>query len=80
MQIIFLCSRLPSEASLRNQWIAKIGRKNWNPSKHTKICSDHFNQEDFFKTAKGFRKIKIGATPSLKLDRTVSYRCSLLYL
>ncbi|XP_067657643.1 THAP domain-containing protein 1-like [Haliotis asinina] len=26
----------------RAQWIAKLGRENYTPTKYTKICSDHF--------------------------------------
>ncbi|XP_046360599.2 peroxynitrite isomerase THAP4-like [Haliotis rufescens] len=26
----------------RAQWIAKLGRENYSPTKYTKICSDHF--------------------------------------
>ncbi|KAL3865655.1 hypothetical protein ACJMK2_043019, partial [Sinanodonta woodiana] len=26
----------------REQWIARIGRKDWTPSQYSKVCSDHF--------------------------------------
>ncbi len=26
----------------RQAWIAKINRKDWDPSKFTRVCSDHF--------------------------------------
>ena len=29
-------------ARRRAGWLAKIDRKNWRPSEHTRICSGHF--------------------------------------
>ena len=26
----------------RELWINRIGRKDWNPSKYSRVCSDHF--------------------------------------
>ncbi|CAH1286851.1 unnamed protein product [Chrysodeixis includens] len=58
----------PSEDNLRQQWITKINRQDWSPTKYSKICSCHFNDEDFIVTKKGLRKLKKGTLPCLKLD------------
>ena len=32
----------PKDEELRDRWTAAVSRKDWNPTKYTKICSDHF--------------------------------------
>ena len=32
----------PKDEELRDRWTAAVSRKDWTPTKHTKICSDHF--------------------------------------
>lgn len=47
------------------KWIEAIKRKNFKPSQHSRICSDHFTNEDF--------QIRPGASrPLLRLDATPS--------
>lgn len=42
--------RLPSLEVRREEWIEVIrlerGQPQWNPTKHTRICSAHFRDED----------------------------------
>ncbi|CAG9790622.1 unnamed protein product [Diatraea saccharalis] len=64
----------PSDDNLKQQWMTKINRRDWTPTKYTKICSCHFNEEDFVMTKKGLRKLKKGTLPSLKLDISVNRR------
>lgn len=68
-----MCSRFPSEENLKQEWITKINRQNWTPTKYTKICSCHFNDEDFKETKKGLRKLKKGTLPCIKLDISVRF-------
>ncbi|RVE55172.1 hypothetical protein evm_000070 [Chilo suppressalis] len=58
----------PSNDNLKQQWISKLNRPDWTPTKYTKICSCHFNDADFIVTKKGLKKLKKGTLPSLKLD------------
>ncbi|XP_051803372.1 uncharacterized protein LOC127533698 [Acanthochromis polyacanthus] len=36
--------RIPLDKDRRRRWIATINRKNWQPSKYSRICSEHFVQ------------------------------------
>uniref|UniRef100_A0A8C2FP22 THAP domain-containing protein 1 n=1 Tax=Cyprinus carpio TaxID=7962 RepID=A0A8C2FP22_CYPCA len=36
--------RIPFARERRQRWVAAISRKNWQPSKYSRICSDHFLQ------------------------------------
>ena len=43
--------RLPKEPQRRDKWVARMRRQfGWRPSEHTKICSDHFHDNDFIPT------------------------------
>ena len=43
--------RLPKEPQRKEKWVARMRRQfGWKPSEHTKICSDHFHENDFFAT------------------------------
>uniref|UniRef100_A0A3B4UQL0 THAP-type domain-containing protein n=1 Tax=Seriola dumerili TaxID=41447 RepID=A0A3B4UQL0_SERDU len=34
----------PKDMERRKRWITAIHQKNWEPSKHTRLCSAHFVQ------------------------------------
>uniref|UniRef100_A0A8C1LVD3 THAP-type domain-containing protein n=3 Tax=Cyprinus carpio TaxID=7962 RepID=A0A8C1LVD3_CYPCA len=36
--------RIPFDGERRQRWVAAISRKNWQPSKYSRICSEHFLQ------------------------------------
>lgn len=63
-----LFSRFPSNATLRKEWvfIVRKSRKEneWMASKFCVICSLHFNEEDYYLTNKGFRRLKKQAKPT----------------
>ena len=40
----------PRDKELRLQWIQKIRRANWKPSKHSRLCSEHFTNDQFTDT------------------------------
>ena len=43
--------RLPKEPQRKEKWVARMRRQfGWKPSEHTKICSDHFHENDFVAT------------------------------
>ena len=59
---------LPKQEKLLKTWIVKIKRDegtHFQITKHTKICSRHFQKSDFFTTQKGRRFIKQNAVPSI---------------
>ncbi|XP_060072083.1 uncharacterized protein LOC132551957 [Ylistrum balloti] len=53
----------------RTKWIAAIGRKDFVPSTHSKVCSDHFLEG---KPSKIFDKANPDWVPSLKLNRKLT--------
>ena len=57
-----------SDSKLMNQWIVRCRRdkgKHFNITKHTKICSRHFQEKDFKITPKGRRFLKPYIVPSI---------------
>ena len=44
--------RFPSKPERREQWIERIGRDNWTPTEHSRICSDHFSEEHIDRVGK----------------------------
>ena len=34
--------RFPEDKRKRRAWVKAINRENWQPSEHSRICSDHF--------------------------------------
>ncbi|CAI6361393.1 unnamed protein product [Macrosiphum euphorbiae] len=49
------------------QWVNAVGRKGFIPTKHSKVCSDHFYQNDFEHKIGGsyLLKLKVTAVPSI---------------
>lgn len=56
--------RFPLNLGLRNQWIKAVKRENWTPGKFTRICSEHFHQDDIIRKSARVR-IKENAVPSI---------------
>ncbi|RZF45915.1 hypothetical protein LSTR_LSTR008292 [Laodelphax striatellus] len=57
--------RFPKDPDARKQWIAAI-KRDFDPSPHTAVCSDHFKSEDFYpRYASGLRKLRENAVPSI---------------
>ena len=56
----------PKDPDVRSYWIKACKRKNWNPSKSSVVCSDHFHNNDYeiMKTGQKKPKLKPGANPS----------------
>ncbi|XP_050667965.1 THAP domain-containing protein 5-like isoform X3 [Leptidea sinapis] len=60
--------RLPNKPSLRERWVEIIrqsrGEDNWNPARHSLICSDHFRAKDLYFTSNQSRqRLKRQAIP-----------------
>ena len=43
------CHLLPKDKEIRKKWIQAIPREDWTPSASARICSLHFEEEDFVK-------------------------------
>ena len=44
-ELSYFC--FPKETVLLKKWINKCGRAGWNPTKHSTLCSFHFEEECF---------------------------------
>ncbi|KAK5924926.1 hypothetical protein CgunFtcFv8_017498 [Champsocephalus gunnari] len=55
----------PIEAEVKAQWLIKVRRDNFSPTKNTRVCSRHFRLGDLLVTAGGLNRVQKGATPVL---------------
>jgi hypothetical protein len=41
--------RFPKDDAMKKRWIqaVKRGERNWQPSKHTVVCTSHFDEGDY---------------------------------
>ncbi|XP_047542941.1 zinc finger protein 23-like [Vanessa atalanta] len=53
----------PKETNLRTAWIEALGLSDWEPRERSAVCSEHFQQDSFYQTRCGLRKVKNGAVP-----------------
>nr|XP_024215411.1 uncharacterized protein LOC106677676 isoform X3 [Halyomorpha halys] len=54
----------PSDPEDRRKWIRAVRRKNWIPTKSSKLCSKHFKAEDFDRSP-FYSKLNKGVVPSI---------------
>ncbi|KAL1478690.1 hypothetical protein MTO96_016020 [Rhipicephalus appendiculatus] len=62
---------IPSDSSLRDQWLKAISRDDWVPTSNPVVCSLHFRTSDFRVDCKK-RLLKPGAGPSVFDEQTSS--------
>lgn len=62
-ELSFHC--FPKVKNIRAQWIQKIRRTGFSVTKHTKVCSRHFQRHEILTGPKGRRVLAAGAVPSL---------------
>ena len=48
--IIVICCRFPKNMQLQKQWVHNIGRKAWQPTSCSFLCSAHFEERYFDRT------------------------------
>lgn len=58
--------RFPIDPGNRQKWIQATGRQNWIPSKHTRICSEHFEANAYLCNEQ-FKNLKSSAIPTKKV-------------
>ena len=65
--------QFPQDSSLRNAWMKRINRQNFQPNKSSAVCSHHFGEEHYRRpnseTPAQFRKatLKLGSLPTYNL-------------
>ncbi|XP_028044289.1 THAP domain-containing protein 5, partial [Bombyx mandarina] len=64
--------RFPKEPNAKEKWIDVTGRGNWMPTKNSTICSKHFAEKDFIIKKSGYRYLKPGAIPRIKIVQICS--------
>lgn len=58
--------RFPFGDNVRlNQWLLNVRRRNWSPSKSSRLCSTHFKEDQFFIDNEGKRRLKETAVPTI---------------
>ncbi|KFM65822.1 THAP domain-containing protein 1, partial [Stegodyphus mimosarum] len=57
--------KFPDNPQLRSLWIKAVRRKNFTPTKYSKICSKHFSEDAFEKGGRKYRILKKNAVPSI---------------
>lgn len=75
--------QFPDDAIRKAQWINAVKRKDFVPSKYSKLCSKHFSEDDFISPSESFLKtkfkrrlLKLEAVPSQHLSYSVSKETS----
>ena len=65
----FFVFRFPSKdknPDLLVKWIAAVRRQDWQPSKYSKLCSEHFTEQDYqIRPAAAHPLLKQDAVPTL---------------
>uniref|UniRef100_A0A3Q4BFB2 THAP-type domain-containing protein n=1 Tax=Mola mola TaxID=94237 RepID=A0A3Q4BFB2_MOLML len=56
--------KFPKDKVLRKQWEVSLRRKGFTASQSSRLCSEHFREEDFDRTGQTIR-LRDGAVPSL---------------
>ncbi|KAG8259722.1 hypothetical protein J6590_008758 [Homalodisca vitripennis] len=62
----------PSDETLRQKWIIAVKRKDWEPTKFSKLCSAHFREEDIDRTSLSCVRIRQGAVPQIFSESNVN--------
>uniref|UniRef100_UPI00358F8FAD THAP domain-containing protein 2-like n=1 Tax=Myxine glutinosa TaxID=7769 RepID=UPI00358F8FAD len=71
--------RFPKDGStLQKEWLVKMRRDKWTPSKYASLCSDHFDAECFDRTGL-ITRLRQGSIPTIfnfpnHLQKTVKQR------
>ncbi|KAM7375607.1 hypothetical protein PAMA_014624 [Pampus argenteus] len=47
------------------RWLLNVRRKNWTPSRSSRLCSSHFEEDQFFTDKKDKRRLKDTAVPTI---------------
>ena len=58
-------NRFPNNEEMKNKWIQAVNRVNFEPSKYSRLCSDHFGIEDYYVQNDGAFRLHKDAVPSV---------------
>ena len=61
--------KFPPDASVKSEWLRRINRKDFHPTKNSRVCSKHFVECDFI-DSNASRAKKKGACLNIKYLKT----------
>lgn len=53
------------DEELRKKWVIAVKRKDWAPTKSSKLCSTHFREQDFDRSSLSYLRFREGTIPSI---------------
>ncbi|CAH2207546.1 jg17767, partial [Pararge aegeria aegeria] len=57
----------PQDPEIKEKWVSVVGKKDWLPTKYSKICSCHFTEDDFNMSNKKRRTLIRAAVPTVDI-------------
>ncbi|KAG8287371.1 THAP protein [Homalodisca vitripennis] len=64
----------PADEELRRQWVNAVKREKWTPSKHSRLCSVHFREEDLDRTLLRVKElVETNAGNALALSKSLIF-------
>ncbi|GFW08220.1 THAP-type domain-containing protein [Trichonephila clavipes] len=57
--------KFPNDATLRNEWLLAIRRVNFRPSKYSRLCSEHFSEDQIDRTSLACVRLRANAVPNI---------------
>lgn len=48
MFLLICCLRFPKDPKQRKKWLDFVNIAGWYPKRHHRVCSDHFDEKDFY--------------------------------
>ncbi|GFT64179.1 THAP-type domain-containing protein [Nephila pilipes] len=57
--------KFPNDTVLRNEWLLAIRRVNFRPSKYSRLCSEHFSEDQIDRTSLACVRLRTNAVPNI---------------
>ncbi|GIY01360.1 THAP-type domain-containing protein [Caerostris extrusa] len=57
--------KFPKDITLRNKWLLAIRRMNFCPTKYSRLCSEHFSEDQIDRTSLACVRLKDNAVPNI---------------
>lgn len=57
--------RFPKDPELRIKWVQAVKRKDWEPTKYSYLCSNHFAEPDFDRTSLCYVRLRENVFPTI---------------
>ncbi|XP_055943111.1 THAP domain-containing protein 1-like [Argiope bruennichi] len=57
--------KFPKDISLRNEWLLALRRENFRPTKYSRLCSEHFSEDQIDRTSLACVRLRANAVPTI---------------